>query len=238
MSNWFIVTSACNVDYGIFDRDQRYLQTVQTIESIKRFCPYSKIVLLEASPESLSQENKNNIKKFIDYFVDYSTDPLILQLHQQLSIPFLKSVSEAYIVGSFLQYQTFISSKDRIFKMSGRYCLNNLFKEEEHNKQGKYVFKQKQTAVQYFDPNSNKILETVSAFQYKTRLYSFCGSLIEYHSHICMQIFKFFYECFSKNHFTDIEHLMYKFLNHELVEEIHTLGIEGLMIDRREVFKE
>ena len=63
MSDWFIVTSACNVNYGIFDTDQRFNQTIDTINSIKYFCPNSKIILLEASPITLSKEKQDILNK-------------------------------------------------------------------------------------------------------------------------------------------------------------------------------
>lgn len=238
MSDWFIVTSACNVQYGIFDIEERFNQTIETLKSIKQHIPDSKIVLLESSPMTLSQEKQLLFSSYTDLYVDYSNDDLIQTFHKTLNLSFLKSISETYIVGSFLETQNIFTDQDRIFKLSGRYVLSDKFNRADHNKVGKYVFKNKQPFVSYYYPDSKLIINPVSLFQYKTRLYSLCGSLIGSYIYVCKEMFSFFNECYQKKVFTDIEHVLYKFMNHSLVEEIPVLGIKGMMVDRDGVFEE
>lgn len=233
MSNWFLVTSAINVDYGIYTLQQKFDQTCETIESIRKYCSDAVIVLLEASPKKVEKEHYDHLRKITDMYIDFSVDPVIQSMHNSLNIFAIKSPGEAYILGSFLSAQNFIKDTDRVFKISGRYLLDENFDVEFHTKQsGKIVFLKKEPYTQYYSVESNKKMDPIAPYQYKTRLYSFCGSLTKYFAEKYFHILRFFQQNYGVDFFSDIEHAMYRFTNHELVVETNVIGVTGYSADR------
>lgn len=233
MSNWFLVTSAINVDYGIYSLQQKFEQTCETVESIRKYCSDAIIVLLEASPEKIKEEHYEHLRKITDMYIDFSGDKVIQRMHDNLNIFAIKSPSEAYILGRFLSVQNFIKDTDRVFKISGRYMLNENFDKEFHERQSKkIVFLKKEPFTQYFSADTKKKMSPIAPYQYKTRLYSFCGSLTGYFAEKYFVILKFFKENYGIDFFSDIEHAMYKFTNHKLVVETDVIGVTGYSADR------
>lgn len=231
MSNWFIITSACNVDYGVYSLDDKFHQTCLTIESIRKYCPDSKIVILEASPTSLPDYKRNFLHWASDVYIELAGDPKIMLMHKTLNTFAIKSPSEVYIMGLFLKKQNFLQENDRIFKISGRYVLTENFDLSQHQDKGKFTFKTKEKCTVYYDVNTKENLPPVAEYQYKTRLYSFCGSLVPHYAKKCDEMLEFFHEYYD-GRFTDLEHVMYKFLDHDLVKEIDMIGLRGSMVDR------
>lgn len=232
MSNWFIVTSASNVDYGVYSLEEKFHQTCLTIDSIRQYCPDSKIVILEASPFSLSNDKRDFLHWASDVYVDFAGDPKVMAMHNSLLTFAIKSPSESYILKTFLERQKFLKDTDRVFKISGRYVLTEKFDLSRHQEKGKFVIKSKEKATVYYDVNSKQNLEPVAEYQYKTRLYSFCGSLVPYYAETCGKMLEFFHEYYD-GRFTDLEHVMYKFMDHSLVKEVETIGVCGSMVDRK-----
>lgn len=236
MTNWFLVTSAMNVDYGIFSLQEKYEQTCITIDSIRKYCPEAKIILLESSPQKLPDYRMDHLREITDMYIDFSGDDIIQSMHKTLLVGAIKSLSEAYIVGSFLSMQNLVKEKDRVFKISGRYFLTDDFDLRFHeNQKEKIVFLTKKPYTQYHGVESGKDIETISPFQYSTRLYSFCGSLTKYFANKCFNIFTFFQEKYGVDFYSDLEHAMYRFTNHDLVVEINPIGVSGYAADR--IFK-
>lgn len=233
MNNWFLITSAINVDYGVFSFQEKYEQTCLTIDSIKKYCPDAKIILLEASPQKIPNEQMKVLRKMTDMYIDFSGDSTVQSMHKTLNVGAIKSPCESYILGSFLSHQNFIKENDRVFKISGRYFLNEKFDLNFHKKQKeKIVFLKKEIYTQYYSVETGIKMEPISPFQYKTRLYSFCGSLTEYFSKKCFSIFSFFAEKYGINFYSDLEHAMYRFTNHDLVVEVENIGVSGFAADR------
>lgn len=239
MSNWFLITSAINVDYGIYNLQQKFEQTCETVDSIRKYCSDAKIILLEASPTRIDGERFEHLRKITDMYIDFSGDEFIQMMHKNFNTFAVKSPGEAYILGCFLLKQNFIQDDDRVFKISGRYMLDENFDKQFHEKQvGKIVFLKKQPFTQYYSVESNKKMDPIAPYQYKTRLYSFCGSLSKCFSEKCFNIVNFFRDNYGVDFFSDIEHAMYRFTNHNLVVETPVIGVTGYSADRNFIPKE
>lgn len=233
MTNWFLITSAMNVDYGIYSLQDKYEQTCLTVSSIRKYCSDAKIVLLEASPSRISDDRLNHLREITDMYIDFSDDPVIHSMHNSLHVGAVKSPGEAYILGSFLSVQNFIKVDDRVFKISGRYFLNDDFNLSFHEEQkGKMVFLTKEPYTQYYSVESGKQMDPIAPFQYKTRLYSFCGSLSKYFAEKCFTILSFFKKEYGVDFYSDLEHAMYRFTNHDSVVEVNPIGVSGYAADR------
>lgn len=238
ITNWFLVTSAIMVEYGIFSSKERLNQTLETINSIRKYCPSSRVVILEASPQPLLKEYKENLIEIADLVVDYSTDSIIANMHKELPLNAIKSPCEVYILKKFLINETFIKPTDRIYKISGRYRLHSIFDYNQHiGNKGKILIGTKFPGIIYYNRDNNEQYQKESEWQYKTRLYSFCASLKEYMIEIYSTIFEYFVSIYGKS-FTDLEHALYKFLDKQLVNETEYIGVTGIFADRKELVVE
>jgi hypothetical protein len=134
MSNLFIVTSVIQTGSqrwsytpvrSVFSPEQRLAQTLQTIESIRTYCPDSRILLVEGGP--LTDAQRTTLVSVVDFFVDaYAMDgrTRAFCLASQN-----KGLGDAWLLLMGLRYIKEESlTALLLFKMSGRYRLNNQFR--------------------------------------------------------------------------------------------------------------
>jgi hypothetical protein len=131
----------------------------------------------------------------------------------------------------------------RYFKISGRYMLSENFNLEHHLVNRKYVFKQKNPGVKYYggpqDENGNDITNWhYTDFQYKTRLYSFCGSILEQVKNDYLKIFDTIINAYMSEGFIDLEHATYKTLNPAMIHDILPIGLMGIQAENGEFLSE
>lgn len=240
MFNWFLVTSAIGVSYNNSTVEQRFLQTCETLDSIKKYVPNVKIVLLEGSPTKLKKEYFDVLLKKSNLYVGSYNDDMIQRIHGSANgnMQFVKSPSEIYLICDFLKKQDFIIPIDRVFKISGRHILNKNFNYSDHEEKKHIVIKNKENAVTYFDRENGASLPKLSNFQYKTRLYSFCGSMIPYMIDKYDEMLFSLFRMYSNGQFTDLEHIMYHVLQENHVKQISTLGISGTSAENGELVNE
>jgi len=115
----FIINSFIDAPGSVYTPDERYKQTLYTIQSIRNKIPEAQIIILEVSD--------------IMYFGDVETFKIsadVAHLH--------KSTGEAIILTEFIESDRFreiVSTYEikRIFKLSGRYFLNDNFYEHKYS---------------------------------------------------------------------------------------------------------
>jgi hypothetical protein len=235
MANWFGVTSAINIQNGIFSNADRFNQTVDTISSIRDKCPDSKVVLLDGGPLGLYDEQQSIMDKICDKVIVLKSDPMIKWMHVRMNIQQLKSPSELYLMEQFLHLVD-MNKDDRVFKISGRYKLSDRFDIATHTSD-KAVFGPKFKSCKYFDRESGKQYEELTEWQYRTRLYSFPGTMIPEMKDKYNEMINFFWELY-KTSFSDVEHVMYKFMDHDKVLEVPIVGLTGIFAERDQLVDE
>lgn len=113
----YIVTSIVHLYRDtIFTPEERYVQTLQTIESIYKHDENAKIVVIEGSLPNYG------VVTFPKVHMYYMRNPLLLYVTH-------KSVGEAELLKDFLTsdlYDELSKDIDLIFKVSGRYLLKNV----------------------------------------------------------------------------------------------------------------
>jgi hypothetical protein len=226
MTNWFLITSGINVDYGFFNSDQRFEQTLETISSIRKRCNDSKIVLIEGASKPLNENQKKVFISLCDLVVDYFDNDFIKFAHSNHEVNTLKHPCEVYLLYLFLNQQNFLNKNDRVYKISGRYYLNDNFNCNIHmSAKGKLIFGSKLNASPYYGESG--LFEPVSKFKYRTRLYSFDGSLVDYMKVKYKDMFDLIIDKYQSGEFTDLEHVMYAVLDQEKVLELSPIGLSG-----------
>lgn len=140
MKTLFIVPSCVNFDPSIeldyspvrslYSASERFDQLIESISSIRQYCPSSDIIVSECS--NLSDEEIKKIKSKADYLITPSQD-------NDYIFNFFKNHPNKSHAESFLLLKTLFYLKniqyplyDIYFKMSGRYKLNNKFNVHNH----------------------------------------------------------------------------------------------------------
>ena len=132
MADIFVITSVIHVGStpwsytptrSIFTPEQRFTQTVGTIESVRRYCPGAKILLVEAS--CLEPTQTAIFESLCDYVHNVNalenTDKYCLNSSK-------KGLGDAWLFQQGLEYIVRLGLTPRvIFKMSGRYWLTEKF---------------------------------------------------------------------------------------------------------------
>lgn len=138
MGDLFLITSVINTGNNpwsyssrrsVYSTEERFTQTLQTILSIRKKVPNSKIFLLECS--DLSEEMKEELVFRVDYFLNLYSDEFCRSACLESNKKgFGEAVQTAKAV-EFLVNNNILPK--RFFKISGRYYLNEEFNLENYS---------------------------------------------------------------------------------------------------------
>jgi len=137
IKNLILVTSIINIPNlpfsysairSIFNRNERFEQTKNTIKTIKNKIPESKIMLIECSDLN-NEENeyiKNNVEYFLNLYGNENYEKYIFGLSKSMGENTLILQAFEYLKLNNIIYENF-------YKMSGRYWLTDNFNYENFN---------------------------------------------------------------------------------------------------------
>ena len=172
----FIVTSALNTDMGEIKREERLLQTIDGLKSLREKVPDAIVLFVDGSPHKVEEEKIKIISDYVDFVADFSSDEMI----STFAVNHRKSEAESTLLMKTLlllkqepNLAKIMLSVNRVFKLSGRTDLLDSFDIYEHDHFGKYVFKKR---IPTWLTDSRKEFATNLLI---TRMYSFCPSLID-----------------------------------------------------------
>jgi mannosyltransferase OCH1-like enzyme/glycosyltransferase involved in cell wall biosynthesis len=141
--NLVIITSVINcvdkpLSYyhkrSIFTIEERYDHTLKSILSIKKYIPNVEILFCECSDMSEYMNYEENIKNSVDYYYNFNDISVIKKSVDSL----YKGLGEAYILlNAFRQIG---KPYKNIFKLSGRYYLNDNFDYDVFNNNYQNIF--------------------------------------------------------------------------------------------------
>lgn len=227
----FLVTSAIYTRFGVYDKQQRLQQTLSTLDSIKSRCD-ADIILLDAGQSPLSEEDKALFSHHLIDVVQFAEDPSVKYIQNNPNWDIVKSLLEILLLKTVFmalnkQPET-LSKYSRIFKISGRYVLNNSFDYNKHlSAVGKVTVKKSLPAIYQTD---HWVIENIVKEyyrQYMTRLWSFDTSLITTITSIYESMELTLIKLLNDGKFIDIERLMYQHLDTSLIEEFDVIGVDG-----------
>ena len=141
------MSSAIETRFGLFNTNQRLLQTANTLNTIYEKVPDAKVYIVESSAENLDPEIKAKLEKTCHCIFDLSGNDRLKQVAQFDNWDFVKNYSE--IIAFHSAFKAFEESKlldgfDRIHKISGRYVLNDNFNTKVYDKYSdKIIFSKK-----------------------------------------------------------------------------------------------
>lgn len=221
----FLVSSAIHTKHGVYDTETRLQQTIDTCKSIRSKCN-ADIILLDGGQKSLSKEEKEILSDYILRFYDFSEEETVKRIQNVDNHDIVKNMIEIVMFGSFFDLMTTTNMKlphyDRIFKMSGRYTLNDNFNYDEHmNAVGKIVIR---------GPYTSQFNSTITGgvtLQYMSRLWSFDTVHLEYIRDTYVDMFNHMNERLHNGGYIDIEHLLFHHLHHTLIVNPKKIGVQG-----------
>ena len=228
--NAVMITSAINSKFGVYPGDVRLEQTLATVASVKDRIPGAKIFLLEMTGVPLTNNQKNAISNAVDHLLDFTTDQNVTGLYNSTdNWDVVKNVTEVMCFGNALRAlhkdANLIGEFDRIFKISGRYLLDERFDlgfyEDYKNKHCIVIGPKKESQFPY--------QVTQVEGQYMSRLWSWPASLTEEVIGFYDNALTYMYERLAAGGYVDIEHCLYKFLDPAKIINKSPLGITGAL---------
>jgi predicted lipase len=218
MRNVFLVSSTIETTHGVFSPEQRLNQTVSTISSIRKNVPNSYIILYDTSV-AFYEKNIAILSPLIDELVLLQNNKMMMELSGR----HLKSSGECFATFVVLSYlkekqQELLNTTNRIFKISGRYQVQDSFNIDEYqNLKGKYVFRKRIKSWLSEEVQKNRQVDHL----FVTRFYSFCTTLVDDYLSILPKILD---DTFLG---LDLEHCTYKNINKDLVVEFDKVHCTG-----------
>jgi hypothetical protein len=197
MKNIFIVTSCIQPNIGVVNFEDRYIQTLETFDSVRRRTEDSLIVFIDSSVHPLEQSKLDVIKSKVDVFLDMTTNPSAQEINRHN----LKSLGENFLLLNAIMYLKenfdFKNIEGRMFKLGGRVSLLDEFDLKDYdNTFGKYVFKKR--VPSWMPPEVQNSYGSTHILE--TRLYSWCFSLVDEYVEIIHKNFALFNKGLDTEH--------------------------------------
>lgn len=220
----FIVTSAVNSKFGVYSPEERTEQTIATLKNINERVPNAKIVVMECGGTPPTDDQLKLLIQHSDYLLNFSKDPDVQAIYVSDNWDLVKNSTEIMCFARALREcaeRGVFANVDRVHKMSGRYVLNNDFDLSVYEQYADKIVIGPKHKSQF------PIHLTGIELQYMARLWSWPIALNERVTKVYDDSLVYIGERVAQGGYADIEHVLYKFLPEELVQEIPMLGVEG-----------
>jgi hypothetical protein len=220
----FLVSSAIHTNHGIYNDEQRLEQTIDTLKSIKQRCDVD-IVLLDGGLKAPTEDEQKLLGEYTKGIISFSDAPSMKDILVIPSQDIVKNMAEIVMFGSTFQdigvageYKKY----KRIFKMSGRYVLNDNFNYQTHiDAKDKIIIRGPYTS-QFTSAQTGGVI-----FQYMSRLWSFDSELLPDIAEAYGRMFGDMNRVLTQGGYIDIEHLLFTHLDPSRIQKIAKIGVEG-----------
>jgi len=220
----FIVTSAVNSKFGVYTPEERTAQTIATLDNIRERVPGCKIVVMECGGTPPTNDQLKTLVQHSDYLLNFSNDPDVQAIYVSDNWDLVKNSSEIMCFARALREckeRGVLAGIDRVHKMSGRYLLNTDFNLDVYEQYAdRIVIGPKYKSQFPFEVTGIEL-------QYMARLWSWPIAQNDRVIKVYDDSLDYIGQRVAQGGYADIEHVLYKFLPPELVQEIPLLGVEG-----------
>lgn len=228
MKPLFILTSALNTKFGVHSNQQRLAQTLDSIASIRQYCPDASIAIVEMGGIPSTPEQIATIESQVEYYYNFSENEAVQGIfHSTDNWDIVKNTTEVMIFGELLSQMTAAripEQFDRIFKMSGRYQLTERFDPAYYDTvPDRIVVLQRKTSQ--FPTHITDGME----YQYMSRLWSWPADCTDQIIDSYLRGFVGMAQRLDAGGYFDIEHMLYYYLPEELVTQRPVVGLRGLL---------
>jgi DNA primase large subunit len=222
LTDIFIVPSAIGNDYGAFNMDQRFDQLLDTLKSIKKYNPTADIIVADCSYDLIPEEKMVQLGPYIIQFFSLHGFEMIQRYRHSTLDPNRFSQKTTGEMLATLESLKFIKSLNkqyrRVFKLAGRYQLNDTF------------------ALRNYDDHKGEVVISKKQIwqgrnHYFIRLYSFDFDHLDLFTNMFDEICRYTTELIETKGVMDIiEYSIWYHLDKSGLTVIETddLGVEGL----------
>jgi hypothetical protein len=237
----FLVGSALNhfnaEHISEFTTEERFEQTLDTIKSIKDRVPDAYILIYEGSETPIKEEYKDKFIELSDLFIECGNDPYMKSLYENLhrdpdKFTFVKSMLECrclQIILNYMMEHNVFSDATRVFKLSGRYKLNDYFDINDY----KTKFLMNKYVMKYYDYEERfEDIENIYSLLYGckgsivTGLWSFDRFLFNDIFNVLQRSFEYMERAIQLTAGIDIEHSFYHFIDRDKILNVPVLGFD------------
>jgi hypothetical protein len=220
----FLVTSAIYTDHGVYSATERMAQTIKTFESIKKYCPEADIILLESSArQSIGDKDIVLLNKYTKYIVNFSEDEDVRRIYNMTTNhDIVKNYTELVVLLKTVSNDSMFREYDRIFKISGRYELNDDFHLTDYDSHCPDFIVNTPRSSQFAPSTTGFVMN-----QCMTRLWSFPGGSIGYVKGMLNTMLLHFIDRVNNKGYIDCEHLLYAHLPRLNTHYVQKIGVEG-----------
>ena len=226
-----------------YKTEQRFEQTLETLKCVREKVPNAYLCVFECSQFPIEEKYREKLIQDTDLFVEYYDEPGMKTIYENLikkpeAFTYGKSLLETRGLINILHQmkrENIFSDAQRVFKLTGRYKLNDDFKIKDYESrflENHYVMK----TYEYLQKESEryspeKEMDNVYAFLYGaqgmmvTGLWSFDRILFSDTLSALEKSFDYMERMLQYTSGTDIEHALYRFLNHKNILHISNLGL-------------
>jgi len=216
--------------FSAYDEEQRFQQTLETIECIRKKVSESYVVLFECSSKPIDEKQKDILKEKADLFLEFCEEPVLKQIYENLEkrpelITYGKSLLETrgllntlYVI----KKHNLFSDSQRVFKLTGRYLLNDDFDIQDYQSkflENKYIIKR----YEYL-PQEDAYLYGAKGMM-NTGLWSFDRMLFNDAVEALEKAFIYMEKMIQYTSGTDVEHSLYRFISKDNIIAIPNLGL-------------
>jgi hypothetical protein len=219
---------------GNGNSQERFLQTLHTIDSIKSKFPTAEIWILEGSHQRLGSYFDISMYKYLDCdkIFDFSNSerlneirefskqfnpPVAEKVKDQYINGYIKNLSELHMLNSVFSNIDF-SRYDHISKISGRYSLSRFFDESRVFHKNKMTI----TSMQ-----EHKVVNMIGEYATQCIYWNFCTSIGEEIKGAFLHIEQHVISRTQLHQLADIEHAICLFIPKLIIHEIPFFGITG-----------
>ncbi len=230
MKSLFIVTSAVESRFGIYTADQRLSMTLDTIKCLRQRVPGCKIVMNEVSGNGLDASRETALMDAVDLYLDFTTNSEVRWIYNNpawyQNWDIVKNLTELTTFPQslkILQDSGEVDGINRVFKMSGRYLLNDKFDIDFYQRPEVAT----QVVIGKSVPSQFPYEVTGLRTQYMCRLLSWP---VQLHSDMITWYQNgrdYMKQRMSMGGYADIEHCLYFAIPKERVYEVDEVGVYG-----------
>lgn len=140
MNNLFCIVSAIGNNYGKFSYQERFNQLLESINSIKTFCPMDDIAVIDASYRPLLTQDLQTLESQVNFLHQLTDNYLVKwlgspdELSARAHALERKTLGEIILVQALIDLLKIIPNKyNRVFKLTGRFKLNENFNKVDYS---------------------------------------------------------------------------------------------------------
>ncbi len=228
MKHLFLVTSAINTRFGRWSAEERLMQTIRTLKSVRERIPDAVIYLIESSSVKIDHDISLTLLDHCDRVIDFGGNETVVELYESTdNWDIIKNLTELMVFSRALQMleeHNMIEGIDRIHKLSGRYELNDFFNPNFYETTDKIIFA---TKVESYIGSMG--IDPTVPFYYVSRLWSWPIKDHALVNEFYAKAINEFTDANKIGDYLDIEHLLYKLIPKSHVLEVPKIGVEGLV---------